>query len=295
MTGSATCYTNRVHAVLPYIAGIGCSLCSGVATVLEQVAARRQTAISSLHPSHFVKLFGQGPYVLGIVLDLLGWGLFLFAARSLPLFLDLSFLVGGLVVTAIVAQVYSKIKSSPTEKLAIALVMLGIILLGIVAQPSSAHSVNHHFVLVIEVFPVLLALGGVSWLRASNSRRAALVLAGYAGLAFGATGIISRIIHISHFDLHAILQPLVAALIAYGALGMFFLTAALQKDNINRVTSTLYSSELAIPSLLGIVFLGDRARHGLWPVVALGFLFVIIGTISIAKGGSGLSLKKTRQ
>jgi hypothetical protein len=288
----STCYTNQMHAVLPYLAGIGCSLCYGIATVLEQVATRRQAAIRSLHPSHMVKLFGQGPYVLGITLDLLGWGLFLLAARTLPLFLDLSFVAASLVVTTIVAQLHTKTKINHSEKGAIALVMLGIILLGVVAQPSTMHSASHHFVVVLEVFPVVLALIGLSWLRTDRSRPAALVLAGCAGLAFGATGIISRVIHISHFDLHTILQPLVIALIAYGALGMIFLAAALQKDTINRVTSTLYSSELAIPSLLGIIFLGDRARHGLWALIVAGFLCVIIGTIAVARVSTQPSPKR---
>lgn len=281
-----------MHSALPYLAGIGCSLFSGIATVLEQVAAHRHTAIRSLHPSHFVQLFRQGPYILGIVLDLVGWGLFLFAARTLPLFLDLSFLAAGLMVTAIVAQLHSPARISHTEKRAIALVMLGIVLLGIVAQPSSVHSVSHHFTQVLEVFPIVLAVIGLSWLRSNTARPAALALAICAGLAFGATGIIARVIHIAHFDLHTVLQPLVIALLAYGALGMLFLTAALQKDTINRVTSALYSSELAIPSLIGIVFLGDHARHGLWIVVIAGFLCVIIGTVTIAQDSATAAPKR---
>jgi len=261
--------------------------------VLEQIAARRQKDIRSLHPSHFVKLFSQGPYVSGIILDLVGWGLFLLAARTLPLFLDLSFLVAGLMVTAIVAQLRSLTKINRTEVGAIVLVMVGIVLLGIVAEPSRVHSVSHHFVQILEIFPVVLAVIGLSWLRSNTARPAALALAICSGLAFGATGIISRVINIAHLGLHTILQPLVIALIAYGVLGMLFLTAALQKDAINRVTSTLYSSELAIPSLLGILFLGDRARHGLWSVVIVGFVCVIIGTLIIAQDTTEPSLKKT--
>ena len=280
-----------MHEVLPYLAGIGCSLCSGTATVLEQVAARRQKDIKSLHPSNFIKIFLQGPYALGIILDLVGWGLFLFAARNLPLFLDLSFLAAGLMVTAVVAQAHSKTKISLAEKRAIGLVMIGVILLGVVAEPSGPRSVSHHFVTIIEVFPAVLAVAGASCLRTS-SRLSTFALAGFSGLAFGATGIISRIINISHLDLHTILQPLVAALIAYGALGILLLTAALQKDSINRVTSTLYASELALPSLLGIVFLGDSARHGLWPLVAIGFLCVIVGTVAVAQDSGELSRQR---
>jgi uncharacterized membrane protein len=75
---------------------------------------------------------------------------------------------------------------------------------------------------------------------------------------------------------------------------MYFLPAALQRDNVNRVNGMMYSSELAVPSLLGIAFLGDRARAGTWPFMVAGFIFVVAGTILIARdaqpsvpGGAG--------
>jgi hypothetical protein len=272
-----------MHDALPYLAGIGCSLCYGIATSLEQFAARRHSTIRSLNPAHFLKLLQQSPYIIGIVLDLVGWGLFLYAARVLPLFLDLSFVAASLMVTAIISQVHDPVKSIAKEGWAIVLVMAGILLLGFIAQPSSAHTVNHHFVQILEVFPVVLAVIGAGWLRSASTRPAAVALATCSGLAFGATGIISRVITTSHLDFHTIVQPLIVSLIAYGALGMIFLSAAFQKDTINRVNTTLYSSELTIPSLLGILFLGDHARHGLWLLVIAGFLLVIIGTVTIAQ------------
>lgn len=272
-----------MHSALPYLAGIACSLCYGIATYLEQTAASAHTSIRSLNPLHFAKLLIKSSYILGIILDLLGWVLFLYAARVLPLFLDLSFVASSLMVTAIIAHLKSPTKNMRTEGLAIVLVMSGIILLGFIAQPSSTHSVNHHFVQVLEIFPVVLAIIGAIWLRSKLARPAAAVLAICSGLAFGATGIISRVINISHLDLHTIAQPLVVSLIAYGILGMIFLAAAFQKDTINRVNSMLYSSELTIPSLLGIVFLGDRSRHGLWELLIIGFMLVIIGTMTIAQ------------
>jgi hypothetical protein len=114
-------------------------------------------------------------------------------------------------------------------------------------------------------------------LRVTKSRHATLVLSALAGLAFGGTGLASRII-----SLHTIMQPLVLSLLGYGALGMLFLAAALQRDTVNRVNSVLFSSELAIPSLLGILFLHDGARHGAWPIMIAGFGSVIVGTVIIA-------------
>lgn len=272
-----------MHTLLPYLAGIGCSLCYGLATILEQAGARNHKAIRSLHPSHFVQLFRQFPYISGIVLDLLGWVLFLAAARSLPLFLDLSFVTASVMVTAVLAHLFFHIKNTKTEVIAISVITLGLILLGIAAKPSAATNVSHAFRLALEFSPVIIAVVGLYSLKINGRKVSAMMLAICAGLSFGATGLVSRIIHIQHYDFHTIVQPLTAALVCYGVLGMLLLAAALQKDNLNRINSVMYASELTIPSILGILYLGDSTRPGLWILFIVGFVMIFIGTLAIAR------------
>jgi hypothetical protein len=268
-----------MESVLPYLAGIGCSICYGAATVFEQVAAKRQRAIGSLHPSHLVRLAQQGPYILGIALDLVGWILFLFVAQKLPLFLALSFVAAGLVVSALLAHVYLGVKSSKRERLAIIGVMIGLVLLGVVAQPSSAHGVSHLFLVTLEAIPIALAVCGLALLKTQRTYTS-FGLAALSGLAFGGTGLVARSLHLHHFSVHMVL--LVVALILYGALGALFMAAALQRDTVNRVNGTLYATELVIPSIIGMLFLGDSARAGWWPVLLLGFLCIVGSVIVIA-------------
>lgn len=275
--------------VLPYIAGIGCSLCYGAATIFEQVAVRRQKSIGSLHPSHLVRLAQQGPYVLGIVLDIIGWVLFLLAARKLPLFLALSFVAASLIVSAILANRYLGAKESNRERLAIIGMMMGLIILGAVAQPSSGHTMNQAFKIALESAPVLLGLLGLALLRAPQRTYSSFGLAALSGLAFGGTGLVARVIHIGHVTPHFVLLSL--ALVLYGALGALFMAAALQRDSVNRVNGALYASELVIPSILGILFLGDGARKGLWPVLLLGFICVVASVMVIALDTKATSKK----
>jgi hypothetical protein len=269
-----------VEDILPYLAGIGCSLCYGAATVLEQVAARRQKPIGSLHPSHLIRLAQQTPYILGVALDLVGWILFLLAARKLPLFLALSFVAASLVVTAILAHVYLAARVSSREHLAIVGVMVGLVLLGVAAQSSGGHSMNHYFRVALECAPVLIGLAGLMLLKMPQRKYSTFGLAALAGLAFGGTGLVARIIHFKYLTVHFVL--LVAALVLYGALGTLFMAAALQKDTVNKVNGVLFSSELVIPSIIGILFLGDRARKGWWPVLVLGFICVAVSVMVIA-------------
>jgi hypothetical protein len=269
-----------VEHILPYLEGIGCSLCYGYATIYEQVAVRRQKSIGSLHPSHLVRLAKQGSYIFGIVLDILGWVLFLLAARRLPLFLALSFVAASLVVSAVLARKYLGTKENSRERFAIIGMMVGLIILGAVAQPSSGHSMNQAFKIGLESAPVLLGILGLALLRTPQRTYSTFGLAALSGLAFGGTGLVARVIHIGHLTPHFIL--LSGALVLYGALGALFMAAALQRDTVNRVNGSLYASELVIPSVIGMIFLGDRARHGLWPVLVLGFICVIASVMVIA-------------
>jgi hypothetical protein len=271
-----------MHSLIPYFTGLGCSICYGVATILEQVAAKRQENIDSLHPIHIVKLIKQTPYVLGIVLDLVGWALFLITARTLPLFLTLSFVVLSLVVTAIIARIFLSIQISYKEKFAMALIVISIVVLGIIAQPSMTYSVNKYFILLLEVGPLPIALLSVFILKAHDKRHKLLMLSGVAGVSFGATGLISRISNFTGFELRNIFHIIILSLLAYGAIGLVTLSAALQEGNVNRVNSIVYTSELVLPSLLGMIFLNDKVKQGLWPLLFICLAGVIAGTYIFA-------------
>ena len=266
--------------IYPYLAGIGCSLCYGAATIFEQIAVKRQKSIGSLHPSHLLRLAQQGPYILGIVLDIAGWVLFLLAARRLPLFLALSFVAASLVVSAIFAHTYLSVRATRRERVGIMGVMVGLVLIGTAAQPSSVHAVSHAFRVAVEGAPVLLGIAGLALLKAPERKYSAFGLAALSGLAFGGTGLVARSIHAHYLGIRVLL--LLVALALYGVLGALFMAAALQRDTVNRVNGVLYAAELVIPSIVGIVFLGDSARKGLWLLLLLGFLCVVGSVVAIA-------------
>ncbi len=269
-----------MNDALPYIAGIGCSICYGAATVLEQVAANRQKSIGSLHPLHLVRLTKQSHYLLGIVLDIAGWLLFLLAARNLPLFLALSFVTASLIVSAIFAHKYLGERESGRERSAIIGMMVGLIILGTVAQPSSGHTISQIFRIALELAPLPIGLAGLALLRTSQRKFSAFGLASLAGLAFGGTGLVARFIRLGQITPHFLLLSI--SLVLYGVLGALFMAAALQRESVNKVNGMLYASELVVPSILGILFLGDRARRGLWPVLVFGFVCIVVSVTVIA-------------
>lgn len=265
-----------------YLAAIGCSLCYGLATILEQRAAKRNSEISSLHYSHLMGLFKQGSYVFGMVFDFLGWILFLLAARRLPLFLSLAFAASSLVVTAGIAHFIGAARTTRSERLAIMTALFGDVLLGIVAKPSAVHQTGFLFKLILVLAPIPIAIAGLAVIQGRKHSMKPLLLAMFAGLTFGGTGLIARTIHFSSMSIGSLLQPLVLALIGYGYLGTMFMAVALQRGNINRVNSAMFLTELSIPSIIGIVFLHDQVRAGLWGVMILGYILVIASTVILS-------------
>jgi hypothetical protein len=119
------------------------------------------------------------------------------------------------------------------------------------------------------LIPVPVALIGIICAK-RKSYRAAVSLAALSGLAFGMTSVAARIFKTLHPLWHNIYNPYASVLLLSGALGILMFSVALQRG---RAT--------IIPTLLGIVLLGDSARHGLWILVALGLVLTIASTLSL--------------
>ena len=265
-----------------YIIGLGCSVCYGVATVLEQVATKKQQDISSLHPSHIYNLFKRRHYIVGILFDVFGWVLFLLISSKLPLFLSFAFVSFSLVVTAFIGFMFLGTKISKIEMLGMLGLMIGLVVLGIIAEPSQANHINNSFKLILGVFPIFLGLISLLTFKFNNGHYLVIIQSIIAGLAFGACGMIARIIGPFSVSLHMLIQPLILSLVAYGFLGTLFLASALQKGNLNKVNSVLFSSEFLIPSILGVIFIHDRVLYGLWPVMIISFIGITIATYAIS-------------
>src|SRR3954469_23577154 len=94
-----TWWTGGVSTAPALVAALGCAVCYGTGSVLEQVGARRERTATSIDPRLLLRLAGQAPYVAGLALDGVGWALSLLALRTLPLFLVQSAVAASIAVT----------------------------------------------------------------------------------------------------------------------------------------------------------------------------------------------------
>lgn len=266
-------------SLIPYAASVLGSICYGSATVLEQAGVKKEKHLTSINPLKLLKFIKEGPYFVGLLLDLIGWLFFLVAVRSLPLFLVQSFIALSIVISALLDRYWLKHKILKPEKVSILLVILGVVLLSFIAKPSSAIATSNLFKLIIIVGPLLVAILATIILNLKKSAFYNSLISVLVGISFGGTSIVTRIIVFGQIEKQLNQALLLVSLALYGLLAIILLSIVLQRDRINRVNSLILASEVMVPSLIGIAFLGDGIRSGSWYILSVGLIFVVVGAL----------------
>ena len=268
--------------ILGLVGAIAASVCYGVATVLQAVAARRAAAVSGLDPRLLVRLLSQTPYLAGLLLDLFGFAASVFALRTLPLFLVQSAIAASVGVTALVAVRVLGVHLGRPERVALVAVGIGLVLLAVSAQSERATALGSRArwlllagVLVILALSVLLA-------RLAGPKAAAGLAAG-AGLAFGGTGVAARVLVVPHPWWHVLQDPAAWALVGYGLLGTLLFATALQRGSAISTATVTCSVQTVLPAAVGLALLGDRARPGFGSTAAVGFVLTVVAAIALAR------------
>jgi hypothetical protein len=209
------------------------------------------------------------------------------SARLVPLFLSQTIVSANLVVTAILGIFVLGINLHKRDWLAIAVVIAALFALGISAEAEGhGHDANWFHWGLLGVTLVLFA-GSVGLIRWLGSR-AAIAAGLCAGTMFGAVAIAVRILNgISDFDIVDILtDPAAYALAVAGVGGYYLHTVALQLGSVNGATAALVVGETVVPGVVGIIWLGDNALPGRTWLAVLGFIFAVVGAVTVAWSGA---------
>jgi drug/metabolite transporter (DMT)-like permease len=265
------------------LGALAASACFGVATVLQAIAARKALAGQGVDPRLLIRLAGQLPYVVGTLLDLVGFVAELAALRSLPLFVVQAIIAANLAVTAVVAARVMKIRLCVREWTAVVVVCAGLLLLGLSAGHESATEVSARFRWALLAGVVVLFAGGTAAGRLRGKLRA-MVLGLAAGLGFGVVAIAARALtSLSPLDL--LRDPAVYAIGLGGVTALLFYATALQRGSVTTTTAAVVVAETVVPAAVGIWLLGDQTRHGYVPVAFVGFVLAVTGALALARFG----------
>ncbi|MBH1934018.1 hypothetical protein I5Q34_06875 [Streptomyces sp. AV19] len=282
--------------IIGLLTAVAASACYGTGSVLQAVGSRKSALQEAAKASTGGVTQHGGPslsstakaavtweFMVGTVLDFLGFGLGALAARMLPLFLSQTVISANLIVTALLSVKMLGIRLKRTEWSSIAVVCFALVLLATAAGHEGGGETarsTHWWLLIISV---VLMGGGTIAVRVMGSKAA--ILAGLlSGLGFGAIGVGVRILDgIDPFDVPALLaDPALYAILISGVVGMYLHTVALQIGSVNGATAALVVGETILPGIIGVLLLGDASRAGFAWMAVLGFVLAVAGAVAVA-------------
>ncbi|MEU9115845.1 hypothetical protein AB0D04_29710 [Streptomyces sp. NPDC048483] len=282
--------------IIGLLTAVAASACYGTGSVLQAVgsrkSARREAAAASTTGvtqhggpslSSTAKAAVTWEFMVGTVLDFIGFGLGALAARLLPLFLSQTVISANLVITAVLSIKLLGIRLTRPEWISIAVVCSALVLLATAAGPEGGgHTpiAGHWWLLATSV----AIIGGGTLIVRLLGGRAAILAGLLSGLGFGALGVGVRVLNgVDPFHLPSLLgDPALYAILVAGIGGMYLHTVALQIGSVNGATAALVVGETVVPGILGVMWLGDSSRPGFAWVAVLGFMVAVAGAVAVA-------------
>lgn len=265
------------------LAALGAAVCYGVGSVLQAVGARRTATAVGIDPRLLVRLLGQSTFVLGSLLDVIGFVLALVALRSLPLYVVQATIASNLAVSAVLAAEVMHARLARVEWTGVVAATIGLALLGMSAGEQGPVEAGHVFRWGLVVGSVGVVVLGVAAGGLSGSRGAA-ALGFVSGLGFGVVSLAGRVLT----DLapgHLWRDGALWALVVSGAVGFLLHAVALQRGSVATATVGVVLGETIVPVAIGIVVLGDTTRSGFVPVAVVGFLLAVAGALTLSRFG----------
>lgn len=268
------------------LAALGAALCYGVATVFQALGARRTSSSDGLDPHVLVRALQQWPFIVGTLLDISGYVFQFIALRGLPVFAVEATQAGNLAVTAVLAVPVLGARLVGREWGAVAAVCAGLALLGVSAGHEGADTVSDAFRWALCGAVVLLGIASWWCARLAEPLRSR-TLGLLCGLGFGIVALATRVL--TDFAPDALVRnPAAYALAVGGLLSYLVYTIALQGGVVTAVAASMVVGETVLPAVVGLLFLGDHSRPGIFvPLAVIGFVLAVVGALALSRFAEG--------
>ncbi|MUL78578.1 hypothetical protein [Mycolicibacterium sp. CBMA 226] len=261
----------------------------GTASVLQSHAARRggEAAVTAPTFRSTVTAILAPLFLVGMLLDALGFLGSLVSARLIPLFLSQTIMSANLAVTAVLSVLVLGVHLRARDWVAIAIVLAALCVLGFSAGELGTEVPGRHMHWSVLAVSVLIFVFGVVLVRVLG-KKAAVPAGLIAGILYGAMAVAVRITHgLDPFHWHALVSdPAAWAVLIAGGGGFYLFTVALQIGSVNGVAAALVMGETVIPGVVGVLLLGDVAKPGLGWLVGVAFATAVAGAVAIAIFGA---------
>lgn len=273
--------------LIGFLLALGCSMCFGTASVLQAAATRSVEAGSGsgLDTVLLMRAVRQWRYRAGIGLDGLGFVLQVAALRLVPIYVVAAALAASIAVTGVVAAWMLSARLSRAEWTAIGVVCVSLAMLGLAAGPEgSRHGPAWLGWALLGVVTAIFFAGTAAGRMGDRPRALALGIG--SGTGFGVVEVGVRLIDVvDPTQVAFYTNPALYAAIAGAGAGFLLLTSALHRGSVTTTVAGMVLGETIAPALVGVMWLGDRARDGLGWMVFVGFVVAVAGTLGLARFG----------
>ena len=265
-----------------WLCALAAAGCYGVASVGQAVGVRALSRAPRGATLQHRAWAGRW-YAVGLALDGIGFVAAVVALQALPLFVVQAAVAASVGVTALVARIALGVELGRVQVIALAGLATGLVVLSASAPTQSVQPVSSQIEWILVAFAVPLAVVAAAvWWRAARSECAAVALAVCAGLSFAGVGIASRVVVVATPWWSTVATPPIWAIAAYGLVSTLVFASALARGSVTVVTAVSLSVETVVPTVVGLVVLGDRIRPGFEVPVGCGLLIVIISCMGLA-------------
>ncbi|SDO60002.1 hypothetical protein [Lentzea jiangxiensis] len=264
---------------LGYVFAVLATLASGSGSILESMGVRRVAAQGG-SSRDLIALWRQWLYFLGLGVNLLGFAFASAALHRLPLFLVQSMLAFSVGVTAMISSFMgSRLRARGWGALVVG--ATGLVLLGVSAEPGPAQALAPQWRWILLAIPVPVA-AIVFYARRHHHVGATVALAFGSGVSYSVVGISARTLHVPDAVWRLVLEPAAWSIVLNGLTAAALFAMALQKGGPTGVTAIMFTTNTALSSFVGLVYLGDNVRDGYVTAATTGFVLAIAGAIAVA-------------
>ncbi len=270
--------------------GIAAALAFNLGLALQKRASGRLPRVAENPGGDVatVKAFFSDPiWLAGSTCLLLGWGLEWLALLYAPIGLVLPAMPAGGALLAILAVRWFGEHLRKSEWAGVVACCGGAVLLGLSLDPdrevAGTHIVVAPLVVVVVVAFGLAALASLA-IR-SKRARAEIVLPLAAGIAYGATGLLTKALGVALTSTHPAVDTslVVIALVVLSAAGLVLLQAAWQRGRAIVVATLTTTLSTGLPVLVGPIAFDEPWPNGMKLAVRIGaFLLILLGAIALA-------------
>jgi hypothetical protein len=281
-----------VDLVLGIGAAVGASVFYSLGIALQAMDAKEAPRGDHLRLALVWGLVKRGRWMLGTGLSILGWPLQVIALLLAPLVVVQPALAAGLLVLVFVGQRMLGEHAGTHEYVAMAAIVIGVIGAGLCAPPRSNGHTSERLTILI-VLLVLAAASLLPYLLRALRRSPASVTIVCAGLAFGWSGIATKL---ASDDLaHGYFAVAIAwglATAAASAVGVLSESSSLQARPAIQVAPVVFVTQTIVPVALAPVLFGERFSDtplGGVPL-ALSLLLLVAGAAALVRSPLLLAL-----